>query len=743
MKYLHIFFFLINLSAFAQGTLKGNVTDENDKPLAGAYVVLAGTSEAKRTDHVGNFIFNPITTGPYTVQISYVGFTTQTVNTVITNGSSAELTIVMHHGEINLDEIVITGSQEHSANTLSPLDIALRPVNTSQDILRLVPGLFIAQHAGGGKAEQIFLRGFDCDHGTDINISVDGMPVNMVSHAHGQGYADLHFLIPELVKTVDFNKGPYYADKGDLNTAGYVEFETASQLDRNFVKLEGGSFGTGRAVAGINLPFKSPKANAYIASEFFRTDGFFENSQNMNRRNLHGRFNTQIGRHTYLTAALSGFISQWNASGQIPDRAVVRGEITRYGSIDPSEGGNTSRYNAYIKTIHDFSDGSSLENQLYGIRYYFSLFSNFTFYLKDSVNGDQIHQQESRMGYGYHSRYRRHGAFAEKRLDSDIGGGIRYDVIDNIALSHTVKRSFLNDIQRGDIHEANFNGYVSETFFPIERLSINAALRFDYFRFGYLNQLGSDDYQYSGKGIVSPKLNITYNQSNHVSFFVRAGTGFHSNDARVVIMQSVANTLPRAYSIDIGTETKITPTLLLQAALWRLDLDQEFVYVGDEGIVEPAGKTKRMGFDLSARYQLNKWLFLDTDFNITDPKAKHLPKGENYIPLAPRITSIGGLTVRRSKGFNGSLRYRYMATRPANENNTVKAQGYFVTDVILNYSRTGYEIGISTENLLNTKWREAQFDTESRLKNETAAVSEIHYTPGTPFACRIRFVKYF
>jgi len=310
-------------------------------------------------------------------------------------------------------------------------------------------------------------------------------------------------------------------------------------------------------------------------------------------------------------------------------------------------------------------------------------------------------------------------------------------------LSHTVKRSFLNDIQRGDIHEANFNGYVSETFFPIERLSINAALRFDYFRFGYLNQLGSDDYQYSGKGIVSPKLNITYNQSNHVSFFVRAGTGFHSNDARVVIMQSVANTLPRAYSIDIGTETKITPTLLLQAALWRLDLDQEFVYVGDEGIVEPAGKTKRMGFDLSARYQLNKWLFLDTDFNITDPKAKHLPKGENYIPLAPRITSIGGLTVRRSKGFNGSLRYRYMATRPANENNTVKAQGYFVTDVILNYSRTGYEIGISTENLLNTKWREAQFDTESRLKNETAAVSEIHYTPGTPFACRIRFVKYF
>ncbi|MBA4057259.1 MAG: TonB-dependent receptor, partial [Marivirga sp.] len=219
----------------------------------------------------------------------------------------------MKPGDVQLADVTVTGVDEKSINTFSTLDIKLRPANTSQDILRMVPGLFIAQHAGGGKAEQIFLRGFDVDHGTDVNLEVDGMPVNMVSHAHGQGYSDLHFVIPEIVNYVDFNKGPYYADKGDFTTAGYVEFQTKNFLDNNFIKLEGGQFGTSRGVVGINLlPVRNTKAQGYVASEFFRSDGFVESPQGFNRFNTMSKISTRIGKNDRLSFGLSFFTSRWD-----------------------------------------------------------------------------------------------------------------------------------------------------------------------------------------------------------------------------------------------------------------------------------------------------------------------------------------------------------------------------------------------------------------------------------------------
>jgi outer membrane cobalamin receptor len=734
---------ILSTSAFAQGTLQGDIADEHDEPLPGASIFITELGKGTTTNIYGKFKMTSLHEGTYQVKVSFIGYETRTSVIMIENNLTSTLNIKLNTGGVQLADIVVTGVTDRPINTLSQVDIKLRPVNTSQDILRMVPGLFIAQHAGGGKAEQIFLRGFDCDHGTDINIEVDGLPVNMISHAHGQGYADLHFLIPELVNTVDFDKGPYFASKGDLNTAGYVSFQTKNKLDRNFEKLEGGSFGAARAVTGVNLPFKSERTNAYIASEFSRTDGFFENNQKFTRFNIQGKFNAQLTKRSRVTAALTAFDSRWNASGQIPDRAVESGLISRYGSIDPTEGGGTSRFNAFVKVIHDFSNGASLENQLYAVRYNFSLYSNFTFFLKDSVDGDQIHQQEGRMVYGYKTRYAQTGSFLGMTLTSELGSGIRYDVVNDIALSHTVKRAFLNDIKRGDIREANFNAYLSETLFLTDQLSANVALRFDYFNFAYYDKLSTVQPGDVGKGILSPKFNINYKASQYINVFIRSGTGFHSNDARVVVSQSGKQTLPRAYSIDVGADIKITPSLLVHTALWRLDLDQEFVYVGDDGIVEPSGKSKREGVDLSIRYQINAWLFADGDLNLTKPRAKGVPSNENYIPLAPTITSIGGLSVRRSKGINGSVRYRYLDDRAANEDNTVVAKGYFIADAILNYSRPGFEIGMSIENLFNRNWKEAQFDTESRLKNESVPVSEIHFTPGTPFSLKVRFVKYF
>lgn len=739
---LLIFFITQVFNSFSNGILQGTISSESNEALIGAHIYIPEIDKATIANSFGQFQFSNIQSGKYTIEISFIGFETQKLNIEIKDGQTISLNTKLKEGGLQLADLVVSASQDRPVNTLSQADIKLRPINTSQDILRIVPGLFIGQHAGGGKAEQIFLRGFDIDHGTDINIEVDGMPVNMVSHAHGQGYADLHFLMPELISIVDFDKGPYFADKGDLNTAGYVSFQTKTKLDRNFVKAEGGSFGFARLATGVNV-LQTSKSNAYIASEYFRTDSYFKSSQKFHRFNLQARFNSQLSSVTKLQLGLSAFDSKWDASGQVPNRLVENGSISRFGSIDNTEGGNTVRFNLFLKSIHQFKNGSLLENQIFANKYNFSLFSNFTFYLNDPINGDQIHQSEGRWIYGYKTRYEKSSIFFGKDLKAEIGGGLRYDVIDDIALSHTVKRNFLNDVKRGDIREGNLNAYWSETLSLTSKLSINAALRFDYLSFSYFNKLNATQSEPVGKSIINPKLNLNYQFNQKINLFVRAGTGFHSNDTRVVVAQSGKEVLPKAYGIDIGADMKLLPNLFVHTALWQLDLDQEFVYVGDEGVIEPSGKTTRQGIDLSVRCQFNSWLFADVDLNFTKPRSKEAAQGENYIPLAPLATSVGGLSFKKANGMNGSLRYRYMDDRPANETNSVIAKGYLITDAILNYTKSGYSIGLSAENVFDQQWNETQFNTESKLFNEPQSVSEIHFTPGTPFSFKIRFTKTF
>jgi outer membrane receptor protein involved in Fe transport len=727
------------LSVNGQGTLSGLVKVEvSGEPLPGAHVFIREIGKGTISDRFGKYILSNIPAGVYNVDVTFVGYDPAAMTVKITNDSTSVIDATMVAGNLRLDDVVVTARSEESINTFSSVDIKLRPVNSSQDILRMVPGLFIAQHAGGGKAEQIFLRGFDIDHGTDINLEVDGLPVNMVSHAHGQGYSDLHFVIPELISYVDFNKGPYYADKGDFTTAGYVDFQTKNVLDENFVKIEGGRFGTMRGVVGLGFkPSRKGRTSGYIASEFFRTNGYVESPQDFLRFNIMSKLSTQIGEKDRITLGLTSFNSQWDASGQIPQRAVDSGMITRFGSIDNTEGGETNRMNLYVKHIHEFSNGDYFSQQAYAVSYGFNLFSNFTFYLNDPVNGDQIQQNESRMVYGYRGNYNTSGSLFGKPLRTEAGAGLRIDDVNDISLSHTIKREFLNDYKRGDIFESNVNAYVNEVFDLTEKISVTAGVRFDYFQFRYGDQLLGTSNSTS-KSIVSPKLNITYQVDTKTQFYVRSGFGFHSNDARGVVEQGGIDILPRAFGIDVGSNSKITDKLLLNFALWRLDLEQEFVYVGDEGIVEPSGRTQREGLDLSLRYEISPWLFADTDLNFTRPRSKDEPEGNNYIPLAPTFTTIGGLTFMFKNGWNGSLRYRYLSDRAANEDKSVIADGYALADATLNYSRPKFEIGLSAENLFDVEWKEAQFDTESRLMDEADPVSEIHFTPGTPFFIKLK-----
>ena len=628
-------------------------------------------------------------------------------------------------------------------SSIHRIDLSIRPLNNSQEVLRMVPGLFIGQHAGGGKAEQLFLRGFDVDHGTDVNVSVDGLPVNMVSHAHGQGYADLHFVIPETIKEIDFGKGTYYADRGDFTTAGYVALQTFDKLPSNLLKIEAGMFNTMRTVGLFNLMPQKQTQSAYVGAELYHTDGPFDAPQKFKRYNILSKYQVQKGK-TVFTAQLSTFWSNWNASGQIPDRGVKDGSIGWFGAIDNNEGGQTSRTNFSIKTVSILPNDATFENQLYVTNYNFELYSNFTFFIFDPLNGDQIRQKEARNMLGYNGSYTKDFYFNNgSSLQSKIGASIRYDNINHLELSRTINRDIITEpLSNGTGNETNLAAYVTETY-KINRWTLNGALRIDEFRFGYSNILNALPYKLVNKAIVSPKFNAQYQLSTTTALYLKVGRGFHSNDMRVVVPGNGIEILPAAWGSDFGIIAKPMDKMLVTLALWALKLDQEFVYVGDEAVVEPGGKTFRKGLEISMRYELAKNLFADIDANYTIGRSIDEPIGNRYLPLAPVFSSIGGINYNGSK-LKWGFRYRCLGDRPANENNSIKAFGYNVFDANINYKLTHKtSIGLTAENIFNTKWKETQFLTESKLKQELEPIEEIHFTPGTPFFIKVRWVYEF
>jgi len=729
-------------SSFAQkGSIEGYLKDMDTKtPIYGATINIVTDNKGDNTDAFGSFRFTGLAAGQYELVASHIGYKTEIIPVEVKENLASTVMAAMKKNNLDLSEIKLSSKKNSGLNSLGQVDIMLRPVNTSQDILRVVPGVFIAQHAGGGKAEQIFLRGYDIDHGTDISLSVDGMPVNMVSHAHGQGYADLHFLIPETIEKTDFEMGPYNTEKGNFATAGFVDFRTKDFITNNSLKIEAGNFNTQRITGLFKLFNKETGKNKqqfYVASEYFKSDSYFDAPQDFHRFNMMAKYNAWFGNQSQLTVSASTFDSKWDASGQVPERAVQTGIIFRFGSIDNSEGGNTSRSNLNIRFAKQWKNNWKTTDQFYYSRYHFNLYSNFTFFLDDAENGDEIQQRESRNIFGYHTSASKTWMLGSKKTITGLGGGFRFDDVKDIELSHVRKRQFINAVQKGDVKETNTFIYWDQQLELTNQLSINAGIRYDHFRFGYKNKLAEKtNFHYQSRGIISPKLTISYSPNSTIKLFLNNGVGFHSNDARVILNNEAKDILPLVYSTDLGLSLKPVKNLLLKVTAWHLYAEQEFVYVGDAGIVEPSGKTRRMGIDLSVRYQLNSWLYADADLNLTKARAIGENKNEDYVPLAPSLTSIGGLSAKFKNGFSGSLHYRFIDDRPANETYSVTAEGYFLTDAVLRYRLKKFEITASVENIFNKKWKEAQFDTQSQLQSEPDPVSEIHYTPGSP-----RFLK--
>lgn len=619
-----------------------------------------------------------------------------------------------------------------SDETFRAADLELLPRMSTQDLLRVVPGLVITQHAGGGKAEQIFLRGFDADHGTDVNINVEGAPVNMVSHGHGQGYADLHFIIPELVERIDLVKGPYFAQYGDLTTAGAVTLHLADTLSGNIAKFESGLYGYYR---GLGLASTSVGAtHVYAGGEYVTNRGYFEVPQDLYRLNLIARSYTELSKYTTLTATAMHLGSDWDGSGQIPQRAVSDGVITRYGSIDPNEGGTTSRTTLQVALEEKGLDPLTIRASFTDYR--FQLYSNFTFYLNDSLRGDMIEQTDDRQVITMQAQKSFSSQWGSIGSLTMVGTNVRYDDIAN-ALYHDSARVRLSTTRANTVGQTNIGLFTQQTLL-IDDLTVILGLRGDYFRFlvsdvsGHTDVVGGTTSTF----LLSPKATLTYALNEQTMLFANSGFGFHSNDARVAVTVPNSTTVPRAFGAEVGGRWA-DHSLAISATAWMLDLESEFVWIGDEGTTEESGRSRRVGIDLEARYQTTSWLTIGGNATFSRGRMRDEEVGFDHIPLAPSITLTTFASVALP-WMSTAVRLRHIDARPANETNTVVASGYTIVDVTATIPLSSMvSINLQCENLLNSQWRESQFDTESRLQYEPASVSEIHYTPGTPFSLRI------
>lgn len=735
--------------------IKGTIKDKGSQViLENVFVNIDKTNSHSHTDDKGNFFFVNIPFGNYDIEFKKPGYEKQLFKLKLFSSDTAFLETSLISKSVALSEVAVAIDRPVSAASssyLSQQDFANRPKNSAQDMLRMVPGLFIAQHAGGGKSEQIFIRGFDADHGTDVATFVDGIPVNMPSHGHGQGYADLHFLIPEVVEGMSIFKGASSPLYGDFATAAAVNFKTLDSLPYNLLQLESGSVPqtnavtSNRGLALLTVPISSKTISSYFAADVVNNRGFFERSQDFKRVNLFSKTTLSINEHSSIHFSVSGFGSSWNASGQIPERAVEQKLISRYGSVDPNEGGTTQRNNYNLVYNNKLGTGE-FEIQAYMSSYRFKLFSNFTFFLNDSVNGDMIEQNDNRTISGMNAKYCVGHPFFKMFNKFTLGASFRADDIDN-SLWHSPQRERLKVNAHSQIHQRSNAVYVNELFRFNNHFRAEIGLRYDYFIFDVEDLIPSDSMRtnYSGfnyQAAFNPKLNLIYTVNDRAQFFLNAGSGYHSNDARSSVQDKTQHQLPIAISAEVGTLLRLNQKTIISAAVWGMDLNNELVYVGDDGTTENKGASRRVGIDLSGRAQLVSWLYMDVDINVSKGRFIDTPFGNEkkegyYIPLAPTLTSAGGLTSKFKNGLEFGLRYRYMKDRPANETNTIMARGYNVIDFSTNYKTRHFKMGLFIENIFNVNWNEAQFATETRLRNENKPVDELHFTPGTPFYAKL------
>jgi outer membrane receptor protein involved in Fe transport len=640
-------------------------------------------------------------------------------------------------------EVYVWGEQPTSAATEQTRwarDLELRPSNTPSDVLRLTPGLIIGQHHGGGKADQILFRGFDADHGTDFAVFIDGIPVNMVSHAHGQGYADMHWLIPEAVERAEIYKGPYFVQLGDFATSGAMNIITKRRDKDSSFSIAAGNYNTQRYVSILSPP-EGTFLRPYIAGEIYHNDGPFKSENDYIRYNILTKLGLFSNATSDLTFLGTFFKTSWNASGEIPARSVRSGEIGRFGSFDPSEGGKSERQNGSL--IYNYADANqAFYAQTWVSWYKLRLWSNFSLFLNDPVNGDGIEQNDKRFLAGNNINYRRNYSLWGTPMETLVGFQSRFDHI-RVGLFNQTHRRRTETVKNNYVDQTDLGWFAQQEIRPTAWLRTQVGARMDNFWFN-VDQIGQVTEPISGSGsgtMINPKLNFIFTPfddsatARGTNLFVNFGGGFHSNDARVFV-QDPDKKIPRYWGGELGAKSRLFERLDATFSYWRSYLTSELVFVGDEGTFEPSGASRRHGVESEFRYDILPWLTYDLDLSYTWAEFINGDK----VPLAPRFLTFTGITARHPSGLQARLQMRHIGRRYGIEDGSILTPTSTIFDLFLKYVWQRYEFFVQFQNLANTKYRAAEHVFESRTPGEVAGGLpgrlDSHFTPGDPFTVR-------
>jgi outer membrane receptor protein involved in Fe transport len=745
-------------------SIVGTIRDETGAVLPGVSIeVRESTLKTAVTDGQGNYRIEGLAPGPHQLFFSLINFGTLRRDVTIAAGGSARADVVMHLA-LNAD-VTVTGkrtfanladvdnptenlvgiAQSASQGAITAQQLDERPLMRDGEVLETVPGVIVTQHSGEGKANQYFLRGFNLDHGTDLAQTVAGMPVNMPTHAHGQGYSDLNFLIPEIVTGVQFSKGPYYAEQGDFATAGASNINYANDLDKSIVSIEGGGEGYGRALFAA-----SPKVGGghlVAALEIAHNDGPWVNPDDYKKINGVLRFSRGDSVNGFSLTAM-GYHGQWNSTDQVPDRAIASGLISRFGAVDPTDGGHTYRYSVSSDWQHGTSNRLT-KITAYGIGYDLDLFSNFTYFLNDPVHGDQVEQADHRFISGVKVSERTRNRWAGHDVQNTFGVQVRNDDITNVGLYHTEARVRLDTRTQASVMETAAGVYAQNEIAWTPWLRSIVGLRADAVRFN-VNALDTVNSGTTSDALVSPKGGLTIGPWGGTEFYLNAGMGFHSNDARGTTITQDADGNPadtvtplvRAKGAEVGVRTVALKHLQSTVSVWMLNLDSELVFSGDEGTTEASRPSARRGVEWANYYSPVPWLLFDADASWSRARFSETDPVGDYIPEAVGTVISAGATVQNLRHAFGSVRLRYFGRRPLIEDNSVRSNATSLLNLQGGYQiAKSVRIAVDVFNLLNAADSDIDYFYPSRLPGEPLdGVADTHTHPTLPRTARINLL---
>ena len=664
---------------------------------------------------------------------------------------------VSARGEQVVEEVVVTAhkvavvevANSASAGTVTQQQLAARTVYRPGELLETTPGLIVSQHSGEGKANQYYLRGFNLDHGTDLRTTVEGMLVNERSHSHGQGWTDLNFVIPELTQTLDYKKGPYYASEGDFSSAGAVSLRYADTLPSGMGSVGLGSYGFKRALAADSGGLGS--GQLLYALELMHNDGPFVHPDDYGKINGVLRFSRgDLGNGFNVTAM--AYKARWNSTDQIAQRAIDSGYISgRFDAIDPTDGGDSSRY-SLSAAWHSASALGVAKINAYLVQQQLNLFSNFTYFLYDPVHGDQFNQPDRRLTAALNGSYTRQLPIPGRPSATTVGVQIQNDNIDN-GLYHTEARQRLSVTRQDHIVESSVGVYLENTTHWLDTFRTVAGLRADAYRFDVESNVAANSGTTAAQR-ASPKLNLIFGPWAGTEYYLNLGEGFHSNDARGTTLSvdpktgapaAPAPPLVRSTGAELGGRTTIIPHLRSALTFYLLDFDSELIFQGDAGTTSAGRPSRRTGFEFTNGYQLRDWLTIDADlayararFRNYDPVGARIPGAvEGVATLAVAVDNLGPVY--------GEVGYRYFGPRPLLEDNSVRSRSTATINAHAGYKFSERNrLELEAFNLTNRQASAIDYYYTSRLPGEPAAgVSDIHFHPIESRSIRVSYVTKF